>query len=324
MNDNENGTKKFEATKTSSDTSAKKSPLDLKKIVKLSIFAATIIILVLFCAIIITEIAYKVGGSDSPNKKIKYTDITLASSDFKKGTLLIINKTYPIGSEAKSESETKVQVVQSYNSTNSIPVYYGLPQNTVSLIPETISAFNRMIEDLHTATGCSDILLAYGYLVPKSYTIECDYPHELGTVVDIKINNVNGTYPLSSNEAAMNWLNTNSAKYGFINSDPAGNLHIDPAEYVTSTQFRYVGVAHASYIAKNNMLLDSYVDLLKNSHASYENALNFKGVDGNSYAVYYVTASNDQYTTLTVPENASYTVSGDNIGGFIVTVNLSE
>lgn len=325
---NDNGTKNFEATKATPANVEKKSAPDLKKIIKLSIFAAAIIILVLFCAIIITEIAYKVGGV-KPNgsgntDKIKYTETQLASSDSKKGTLLIINKTYAIGADAKADAAAKVQNVQGYNATNSAKVYYGLPAKTPSLLPDVINAFNKMMEDLSKDTGCSDILLAYGYMVPKEATIECDYPHELGSVVDIKITNSTGTYPLSSNDAVVSWLKNNAAKYGFINSDPTGTLHIDPVEAVPSTQFRYVGVAHASYIAANNMSLDSYVELLKNSHATPDNALSIAGADGNAYSVYYASASSETYTTVKVPENFSYSVSGDNIGGFIVTVNLAN
>ena len=324
MND---GTKNFDATKNVAEKGTKKTAPDLKKIIKLSIFAAAIIILVLFCAIIITEIAYKVG--DKPNgsgntNKVKYTETQLASADSKIGTLLIINKTYKIGDIAKADAAAKVQNVQGYNAANTAKVYYGLPAKMPSLLPETIDAFNKMMAALNSDTGCSDVLLAYGYMVPKEATIECDYVHELGSVVDIKITNATGTYPLSSNEAVVNWLKSYAAKYGFVNSDPTGTLHIDPVEAVASTQFRYVGVAHASYIAANNMSLDSYIELLRNSHASPENALSITGADGNAYSVYYASASSEAYTTVKVPENFSYTVSGDNIGGFIVTVNLAD
>lgn len=330
MNDNDSGTKSFEPVKTSSDAPKKNAP-DFKKIVKLSIFAVAIIVLALFCAIIITEIAYKVGGSkpeDNANGKLKYTETQLASSDSKKGTLLIINKTYAIGAEIKAEAAGKVQSVPGYNATKkaedaNFKIYYGLPEKTPSLLPVTIDAFNRMTADLNAATGCADILLAYGYLVPKDTTLECDYPHELGTVVDIKITKATGTYPMSSNEAALNWLNQNAAKYGFINSDPTGTVH-GTDEVIPSTQYRYVGVAHASYIAEKGISIDSYVELLRNSHNSPENALSITGADGNAYSVYYVAASSEQYTTVKVPENYNYTVSGDNIGGFIITINLSE
>ena len=44
--------------------------------------------------------------------------------------------------------------------------------------------------------------------------------------------------------------------------------------------------------------------------------------DGSSYEIYDVSATGAQ-TQVPVPENDTYTISGDNEGGFIVTVKLS-
>ena len=48
------------------------------------------------------------------------------------------------------------------------------------------------------------------------------------------------------------------------------------------------------------------------------------GADGNSYEVFYVAKSSGDLTTIEIPKGYAYTVSGDNVGGFIVTVNLSQ
>ena len=40
--------------------------------------------------------------------------------------------------------------------------------------------------------------------------------------------------------------------------------------------------------------------------------------------VYYQAASTDATTKLVVPAELPYTVSGDNMGGFVVTVNLGK
>ena len=51
--------------------------------------------------------------------------------------------------------------------------------------------------------------------------------------------------------------------------------------------------------------------------------LTIQGADGNDYEVYYVPAD-EGITQFSVPQNYKYTISGDNVGGFIVTVHLSE
>lgn len=329
MNNNNEGTRSFEPVNATPPAPKKNKKPDAKKLVTVAIFAVAVAILVLFCAIIITEIVYKVNGepTDKANGNIKYTTTKVASSDVNRGELMIVNKTYPL---LNKDASGKVVNVYNYNSSlkednaNLVIQYKFLDSAKISLLPEIIVAFNNMTSALAQETGNSDILLAYGYLEPKESTLECDYPHELGTTVDIKLINENGTYPMTGNQTVLNWLNTNAAKYGFVNSDPSGSLGHGTDEKVASTQFRYVGSAHATYISANNLSLDTYIEALKNSHNSTESALEIKAADGNSYAVYYVSASAEQYTEIKVPENYNYTISGDNIGGFIVTINLSQ
>jgi D-alanyl-D-alanine carboxypeptidase len=141
--------------------------------------------------------------------------------------------------------------------------------------------------------------------------------------VDIKIFTENGTYKVSDNETVDAWFASNAHKYGFINSDPNGEYGHGSDERVASTQFRYVGIAHATYIAAKGLDLEAYVELIKSNHKHSDDHLKIEGADGSSYEVYYV-ASAGETTNVPIPENYQYTVSGDNIGGFIVTVNLSK
>ena len=73
----------------------------------------------------------------------------------------------------------------------------------------------------------------------------------------------------------------------------------------------------------SGLCLEEYVQLLKTSYSGGEH-LAITGTDGNQYEVYYVPASDTELTSIKVPKDHSYTVSGDNAGGFIVTVNLSD
>lgn len=118
------------------------------------------------------------------------------------------------------------------------------------------------------------------------------------------------------------WIYENCHKYGFIVRYPEGKEDkTGVSDY--GWCFRYVGVAHATYMKANNLCLEEYVDLLKNSYASGVN-LSFTGIDGNKYEVYYAPAgTGDTVTTMQVPQNFEYTISGDNMGGFIITVNRS-
>ena len=295
---------------------------DKKKILTLAAFALTIAVLLCFCTVIIAEIVYKVNGESGPLNSagdIKFTTVSLSSGEVNRGELLIVNKSYPL-----KDKSAAGELVNVYDYNRAAPARSSyLDGSKISLLPGTVIAFNKLTNDLKSETGCEDVLLAYGYLVPKANTVECDYQHELGTVLDIKIINDEGTYKLSDVEAVAAWFKNNAHEYGFINSDPVGEYAHGSDETVASTQFRYVGVAHASYIAKNGMDLESYVADIRSKYKLGGEHLRFVGADGDSYEVYYVPVSGST-TSVSVPENYEYTVSGDNIGGFIVTVNLSK
>ena len=116
------------------------------------------------------------------------------------------------------------------------------------------------------------------------------------------------------------WIYLNAHKYGFVVRYPEEKEDITGVSGYTYC-LRYVGVAHATYIYQNNLCLEEYLDLLKNSYSSAANRLTISAADGFEYDVYYVKASDAEVTTIDVPtSNFDYTVSGDNRGGFIVTV----
>lgn len=128
------------------------------------------------------------------------------------------------------------------------------------------------------------------------------------------------------------WLLENCAKYGFIQRYPAIKSGITGITYDYTEAFRYVGVPHASYMTQNNLCLEEYVELLKNNHTSKLGndgkhlAIDTNGDGQSDYEVYYVPAApgDTALTALPLPQNYSYTVSGDNIGGFIVTIDLAS
>ena len=117
------------------------------------------------------------------------------------------------------------------------------------------------------------------------------------------------------------WIYGNCYKYGFIVRYPdvkKDQTGVSGYEYC----FRYVGVAHATYIYNNNLCLEEYVELLRSTYNA-SNHLKITGADGNAYEVYYVPAGTTEITTMQVPKNYQYTISGDNMNGFIITVNLN-
>ena len=111
-----------------------------------------------------------------------------------------------------------------------------------------------------------------------------------------------GESPIYENER-YKWIYNNAHKYGFIAVSSKSNV------------FRYVGEVHAAAAKSKGVYLDNYLKQLKSATVESPVRLNASG----SYIAYYCPISD-----VKVPKNYSYTISGNNVDGVIVTVNLAK
>ncbi len=99
------------------------------------------------------------------------------------------------------------------------------------------------------------------------------------------------------------WLTAHAAYYGFL-YDGQGGL-------------AYLGTPHAAYLSREGISLADYLAQLETKTS--KTPLTYT-VDGATYSVFYVKAGKDGTASLTMSEDAVFTVSGTNCGGFVVTV----
>lgn len=209
-----------------------------------------------------------------------------------------------------------------------------LSKNIISPLVSMLEAMKRANPD--TLSGGDKFLLSSGYRTyeyqqllysaavnrgEEGYSQKAGFSeHHTGLVFDLKIFTAEkATVDLRS--AEQDWITENCANYGFILRYDESKTDITKI-LGESWHFRYVGVPHAKYMTEHNLCLEEYVDMLRESHTyGRKEPLNFS-YDGKSYTVYFVPADTQTGTTsLPVPSNSeSYTVSGNNVDGFIVTV----
>lgn len=336
MNDNDQGTRSFGSEPEKAPRKGGNGNLPLKQYLLYAILAIAAVVGLLLCATVITEIVYSINTSKLPDNDIgggkvdmvngdmKFESSSLSSAEVKKGDLLLINKTHNI--DATLKASIKAASKNTYTATGG-SVYYKFDRtdDKIKLSDETIKAFGQLAEGLYNDKNVSDLLLCYGILDPNKKTLEYDYSHQLGTVVDVKLMKDGNKTTIQSNPEIAEWLKTNACKYGFIVEyepviDGAGNKSGHGSdEAIPSTQLRYVGVAHATYIQANNLTFEAY--LAKVRTASSEKPLTFKAGES-SYAVYFVEASGENFEA-SLPTNYNYSISGNNVDGIIVTVELS-
>lgn len=291
------------------------------------VFQALCITLVLLALSgVITAICAIADGiaSAPPNNNnssnIVYQQFTKTESGIGYGELILINKEhkYAFPSTATSallsmkEELAKLEDPWIYSFTGK--------QSQYLLNKEALAAFHAMmIEYADWSEGENDVVVNYAYRTyeeqEKLSSASSSRPgysdHHSGYCIALK--------KLSD----THWIYQNCHKYGFVARYPEAKSGITGVSDYKEC-LRYVGVAHATYMKENGLCLEEYVALLAEEHVFSSEHLILEGADGDSYEIYYVPLSGKDLTTVDVPKNYSYTISGDNVGGFIVTVNLSD
>ena len=251
-----------------------------------------------------------------------WTTISVDYSEINKGDLVLVNKTY----EYKFTEE--LSIVDVFSNLNE---YYTVSDGAVLLEANTIYYLNMMMEAYYNGTsGNTDLRVIGGHRSKDMQTDKFENnttdiaggysDYHTARSLDIATFPTDGSssYYLIK-DGVYSWVFENASKYGFIQRYPEGKDNITGVE-ARSYTFRYVGIPHAIHISQNNLSLEEYIDTVK----TYTKDAPLKITDGvKNYEVYYVMANANNITEVTVPSNKTYTISGNNVDGFIVTVSLS-
>jgi D-alanyl-D-alanine carboxypeptidase len=293
-----------------------------KKNLVLIIYITMAVVLLLTFAIIATLIADRADKlpegtpDDEFEQSVQPVTKNFEFRDTKKGTLLVVNKnTDKYDFELNPESQLKQM------STN-IPKVSGVDayilrsdrKDTFKANAEALAALNKMAKDFAAQNTATDKQLT----VWTAYRSE-ETQNALGSSVggghsDFHTGmlfelTVNDTANSIASDTAFAWIYENAHKYGFIERYPeAKSTHTGVSNF--DNAFRYVGVAHATYMKTNGICLEEYVALLQSSNGA--------PLTAGGYSVTYAKIGADGKTEVSLP-SASATVSGDNMGGIIIT-----
>ena len=213
--------------------------------------------------------------------------------------------------------------------------YYVLRNKYRILRLDVVYHLRDMMRDFSTKTKITSAML---YSTYRSYDDQASlfesYPdtaakpgcsdYHLGTTFSFGQMNSDGTIEdsfISRNSAAGLWLKNNMANYGFIMRYPSYSHEI--TGYSIPDQLRYVGIPHATYIMNNGLCLEEYLDEMRSSYP-FSTPMLIGCADGWEYLCYFVPATDNGDTSVPVPTNCEYTVSGNNVDGFIVAIRARE
>lgn len=257
-----------------------------------------------------------------------YNPISISSDEIHSGELALINNTYAHVADGVHSIIPYELPADVYSAKTRD--YYIL-DTTIDLNPTVINKLNTMFADYRAFSGAADVMINAAYRSVEQQQAIFEQKganiaarpgyseHHTGYAFDICIFS-GGKSRAFADEDHYTWIPENCKKYGFIRRYPEGKTDITGITF-EPWHFRYVGVPHSYYITENSLVLEEYIELLHHYTLTGEHLK--ITAEGTDYEVYYVPAE-ESNTMVYCPIDKKYTISGNNIDGFIVTVDLTE
>ena len=279
--------------------------------------------------------------TDPTNQNSYYFDfVSMTEAGLGTGELVLVNNMIKFRG---SVNEEELLVVRDNKNSS-----YMVSDRNVKLLPSAMSALNEMLGDFFAATGNNGVMARSGYRTVEyqqelyeddlassgaSSSTLVAMPgyseHHTGLVVDFTTyNSQTDSYREFDGTGDFAWIMENCHRYGFINRYPEGK---EKLTFINNEpwHFRYVGIPHASIMKDYDFCLEEYIDFIKNY--TIDSGFLLKDTDdGARYIVYYVPLSSGETTAVYHPKKHGsdefypYSISGNNVDGFIVTVQLRE
>lgn len=266
------------------------------------------------------QLKSKVVGETPPDVEVrvqaaapsaKQVEIQVTKDQVFQGNLLLVNKKHPVPEEG--DAVDAVRLIERREWIQG----FALLDNSIRLSSDLAEKFATMI-DAAARDGVSRFMINSGYRDAKEqgrlyremgadYAMPAGYSeHNLGLSLDI-----------GSTQGEMNqseegrWLEKNAWRYGFILRYPKDKTDITGIQY-EPWHFRYVGLPHSAIMQEKDMVLEQYLEFLK------EEGTVSAAVEGKTYEISYRPVA--KTAVVHVPADRRYDISGDNMGGVIVTV----
>lgn len=268
--------------------------------------------------------ANSAAASPTEPLNINYATTELEYEDIYKGDLILANQAHPCKFDFNAISqgtsdEVEMTTIKSILDTKTGEyLHYTAADWEVGMDKEAALAMDAWLEGFYDVSHDSDVRMIGGY---RSDADDQDF--RTGRTCTIGIFPTEGSSYVYQYSETYGWIQDNAQNYGFILRYPEGkeSYFDDSITSRTSGTFRYVGVGPAAYITQNNLCLEEFLETVKTY--TIDNMLKVS-CNGASYGMYYVPATPNGKTSLSVPSSGTpYTISGNNMDGFIVTVTLS-
>ncbi|MBR3403660.1 MAG: M15 family metallopeptidase [Firmicutes bacterium] len=208
---------------------------------------------------------------------------------------------------------------------------YALNDYEIQMAEPAAYAMDAFLNDFCEETGSWDLYMMNGFrsaeeadwLFNRSaeqngyehavmYVMRAGYSeHHTGLASDFGL--FSGVYFDAENDDRNNWIYEHAADYGFVLRYPEDKVDVTEIGY-ESWHFRYVSVPVAVSMVQLDYCLEEWLAFIQDYSVDSPYQINAYGTN---YAIYYTKG-----TTVEIPTDMDYTISGDNMEGFIVIVTL--
>ncbi len=269
----------------------------------------------------------KVADKESESVLFKTsTTLTLQNDDaLSSGNLALVNGEHTFDKDASGE----VVSLMGYNTDSDGNQLFSLTDSSVTATESAALQLQSMMSDFYKKYQNSTLFIASGFVSNDNQDGEAFAAgsNDVGTGLSLSLGTwADGAMGTYDGTGDFEWITQNMAKYGFVVRYPEGKSDITKAEY-DAALIRYVGLPHAEIMNENGFCLEEYVEYLKSY--TYESPLEYDGSNGIKYAVYYTEMKKGNTTDVKIPTKDdateyTYSVSGNNSDGYIVTVAVEK
>lgn len=252
--------------------------------------------------------------------------LKLHNKDIYRGSLILVNKEYPIRMKLSTQNlasingekntilmETRVKTIlqQCMNAlfcTKQIVAVSGFR----SLHEQKEIYENSLMENGKEFTE-------------KFVALPNHSEHQTGLAIDLAENrpNIDFIRPYFPYKGICQKFREKAPLFGFIERYQKSKEKITGISH-EPWHFRYVGFPHSTIMTEKKLSLEEYVELLK--QYPYKKQPLIYPLENCTVEISYVKAAACDETTIDIPNNTTYQISGNNMDGFIVTTwrNKSE
>ncbi len=256
-----------------------------------------------------------------------YDTVIKEKKDLYTGSLILVNSEYIY--HASDEKDLK-------NVSKLKNRFYKVVDEDMLLNKVMITQLNKMMKAFEKATNKHDMILTSGYRTIKEqeealqekidlfgeeealqWAMLPGYSeHHTGYAVDMSIYTDQGNYIKYKGQDEYGWINQNCHKYGLIRRYAGDKQNITGVSN-EEWHYRYVGVPHSYIIAAKDFCFEEYIQYLK--QYAFEERHLLVACEQGKYEIYFVSCEGEQ-TAVSVPKGKEYSILGNNVDGYIVTV----